>query len=134
MTPENIRYNAGQEWNLSEEAYTEAETLNRAGLRRGALTRYYYAAFHAVRAALLTRSVEPTTHSGTRSEFSRAFVRTALVSRDVARALTSLQKEREEADCSRAFLVDDADADEAREAASTVRNAIEALLRAEGWL
>lgn len=134
MTPENIKYNVRQEWNLSDEAWREAETLYEAGLKRGALTRYYYAAFHAVRAALLTRNVEPTTHSGMRSEFSRAFVRTALVSRDVARALTSLQKEREEADYSRAFSADDADADEARDAATTVRNAIEILIHGEGWL
>jgi len=133
LTPENIRHNVQVEWALSEEAWLAGETLLPAGLFRRAITQYYYAAFHAVRATLLTRDVQPKTHSGTRSELHRRLVRAGHIDHTVARALGELQKNREDADYSGELQFVREDAEEARSAASDLRDALSSLLRSEGW-
>lgn len=134
MTPENRRRNLQQEWTLSDEAWQDAEDLLMLGRARGAVGRYYYASFHAAQGALLTRELEPKTHAGVRSEFSRVFVQTGILTREEAQALTDLQKEREAADYSRTATFEQQDAVDARALTQRFRDAVAAVLRTEGWM
>lgn len=96
------------------------------------MTRYYYALFHAVRALLLTEGVEPRTHLSVQSEFYRRFVQEGPLSAATARTLSYLQKDREDADYSRAVVFSEEAVEHARELASVLRQEIMALL--SDWL
>ena len=53
---------------------------------RGAMNRYYYAAFHAARALLATRDVDSLRHAGVIALFQQHFVKTGAFPADIARA------------------------------------------------
>lgn len=59
------------------DALQAARTLIQAGLPRDAVNRVYYAIYYRMVALLLLRRMEPSTHSGTLTLFSREFVRMA---------------------------------------------------------
>lgn len=134
MTEENRRLNIADEWHLSEESWKSAELLREAGQWRDSVGRYYYAAFHAARAALLARGQEPRTHAGVSSQFSRLFVRSGLLEPRHSRLLGRLQRDREQADYSREVIFTEEDANETRAEVSNFRAAVCDMLTAEGWL
>jgi uncharacterized protein (UPF0332 family) len=103
---------------LAEEELEAARTLLAAGLARVALSRAYFAAFHAVRALLYSEGLEPRTHQGVQHLFNTHFLRTGRYAASSARLLARLQKFREEADYARVFVVDDAGVTEELAAAS----------------
>lgn len=65
----------------------EGDLLAAQGARRGAVNRYYYAAFHAARAALATRNLDSARHAGVITLFQRAFVKTGEFPAETSRAL-----------------------------------------------
>ena len=130
MSPENRRLNLNQEWSAGQQAWLEAEDLRRLGHSSGAVTRYYYACFHAARAALLRLGLEPATHAGVRSLFHRHFV--PEIPGEVARNLAYLQQVREDADYSREAVIGPEQADDAAAACGAFRLAVQGALRA--WL
>ncbi len=134
MTKENRRLNTGYEWELSDQAFAEAELLRQAKAWRGAVSRYYYAAFHGARAALLSRGEEPATHSGVANRFAELFVRTRLLEGRLSRVLGRAQRDREQADYARAVVFSETDAVDTAREVEGFRKAIETLLRSEGWL
>ena len=68
-------------------AFDEAVLLIERQHFTGALNRLYYAAFYAARALLATKTLDSSRHSGVIALFQEHFVRTGLISTDVARAL-----------------------------------------------
>lgn len=78
--------NAGQHLTATSEldnaanALREATVLLDAGFPVGAVSRLYYAVFHAARAALLSRDRHAKTHSGQITQFTRTFGKEALLS------------------------------------------------------
>jgi uncharacterized protein (UPF0332 family) len=68
-------------------ALEEADLLFARAAWNGAISRYYYAAFHAARALLATRELDSARHAGVIALFQREFVRTGIVAADIARAL-----------------------------------------------
>lgn len=134
MTRENRRLNTRSEWELGEEAWNEAELLRGAQAWRGAVSRYYYAAFHCARAALLSRGEEPATHAGVANRFAELFVRSGLLEGRLSRLLGRSQRDREQADYARAVVFSEADAVEAAREVGDFREAVAQLLRSEGWL
>ena len=66
--------------------------------RKDAVGRAYYAAFHAVRAALLTRGLEPKSHRGVRETFRAQFTGPDMLPIDLAAALDRLESARMGAD------------------------------------
>lgn len=80
-----------------------AEALLAAGHPRVALTRSYFAAFHAVRALLFRAGLQPQSHRGVHALFHAHFVRTGTYDSATAAVLARLQKYREEADYSVGF-------------------------------
>ena len=65
----------------------EGDLLADQQSHRGAMNRYYYAAFHAARALLATRDVDSARHAGVIALFQQHFVKTGTFPADIARAL-----------------------------------------------
>lgn len=82
------------------DALRSAHVLAAAGLGQDAVSRAYYAAFHAARVALAAHGSTPRTHSGVASEFGRLIVLPGSISPDIARTLKRLATARDLADYS----------------------------------
>lgn len=82
----------------AHEALDEADLLIDQRHFSGALNRLYYAAFYAARALLATRNLDSSRHSGVIGLFQEHFVRTGLVSTEVARALPRAFEKRQTSD------------------------------------
>lgn len=72
-----------------------AEKLFRDGDYEDAVSRAYYAMYHAARAALSTVKVFPKTHEGVVSEFGRKFVLAGIFPKELGRNLADVKAARE---------------------------------------
>ena len=126
MTEEGRRESSLEELSLADEELIAAETLVQAGLARVSLTRAYFAVFHAARARLYAAGFEPRTHAGVHHLFNLHFVKSARFEPGTSRLMARLQKYREEADYSRAFVIDATGAREELEAARAFVEAVRA--------
>jgi len=108
---------ATEELALAREELSAADHLIAAKLPRVALGRAYFAAFHACRAILYARGLEPRSHHGALHLFNLHVVKGGGFDPSASRLLARLQKFREEADYAEAFVVDEAGAREELEAA-----------------
>ena len=124
MNAEGCRESSGAELAIAGEELVIADSLLHGGFARVALTRAYFAVFHAARALLYASGFEPRTHGGVHHLFSLHFVKSGRFEPGASRLLARLQKYREEADCSRAFVVD---ADGAREELEAARAFVESV-------
>lgn len=97
MTDE-LKALASHRLSRSRDAFAEGEHLLEKGAPMGAVNRFYYAAFHAARSLLATRQVDSARHSGLISLFQQNFVKTGLVDRDKARALSRSFEKRQKSD------------------------------------
>ena len=82
----------------AHEALDEADLLIEQRHFSGALNRLYYAAFYAARALLATHNLDSSRHSGVIALFQKHFVRTELISTEVARALPRAFEKRQTSD------------------------------------
>lgn len=98
MTQENRRSNIAQELARAKECLTSADLLFSHGQLSDAVSRLYYYLYHAVRALLLSKGLEPKTHEGTLRLLSMHFVKTGLLNVETSHIFTRLMKYREEAD------------------------------------
>ncbi len=117
MTDEGKAAATAEELARAREELSAAEHLLAAGLARIALTRAYFAAFHAARAALFSEGLEPRSHRGALQLFNQHLVKGGRFDPASSRLLARLQKFREEADYGEAFPVDEEGAREELEAA-----------------
>ena len=108
MTAEGRRYAAAAELRLAAEELASAELLLASGQTRVAVARIYFAAFHAARARLYAAGLEPKTHGGAQHLFNVTFVKSGKYEASLSQMLARLQKYREEADYSAAFVIDEA--------------------------
>jgi uncharacterized protein (UPF0332 family) len=72
-----------------------AEKLFRDGDYEDAVSRAYYAMYHAARAALSTLNVFPKTHEGVVSEFARKLVLTGVFPKELGKNLANAKAARE---------------------------------------
>jgi uncharacterized protein (UPF0332 family) len=63
-----------------------------------AISRAYYAAYHAAQALLLTVGLSPRTHTGTLSLFGLHFVKSGRLDAEHARSLREIKEDRENGD------------------------------------
>lgn len=84
MTPEQCD-KAEKYMKRSMHALAEADAILRAGLSMGAVNRAYYACFYAAHGLLITKGLEPKTHTAVRELLSREFVRDGQLDRSDAR-------------------------------------------------
>jgi hypothetical protein len=99
-----------------------------------AVSRAYYAAFHAVRALLLTAGQNPTTHHGAVTLFNLLFIKTEKFDRELGRFFTNLKDDRETADYELFANVDHALAETAIMEAARLIAESTAYLRREGFI
>jgi hypothetical protein len=124
----------GRELVVAEELRVAREELVASGqlialaLYRIALTRTYFATFHAARAVLYAQGYDPKTHQGVLTLFNQHLVRPGHFEPVAARVLARLQKYREQADYGESFVVD---LDGAREEEAAARQFVE---RAESFI
>ncbi|MGD0621719.1 MAG: HEPN domain-containing protein [Dehalococcoidia bacterium] len=87
-------------WRLgkAEATFKDGEELERLGSYQSAINRYYYSAFHAVRALLATKGLDSAKHSGVISYFNREFVKPGLVNKTYSKSLSNLFRLRSNAD------------------------------------
>jgi uncharacterized protein (UPF0332 family) len=103
VSPDNRRANAAAELASARDALRVAEAALAIGIRRDAMSRLYYAVFHAARAWLLLEGAEPKTHGGVLRMVGELLVRAAkLTPRDQA-LLTRLQAYRQASDYAYTF-------------------------------
>jgi len=110
MNIENRQKNIQLEWEKGKEAFREAQVLLEQNLPTGAISRAYYAAFHAGKTILLSEGLEAKSHQGLGRLFSLHFVKSGRLDVRFSRILSKAQKYREEADYSSeyVFTLDDA--------------------------
>ena len=94
-----------------------AERLRSQGDWADAISRAYYAAFHAAQALLLAEGFKARTHRGVVALFGLHFVKTGRVEPKFSKYLQNLQDDRERGDYEVYAVLDEADAlDALREA------------------
>ncbi|MFQ6085910.1 MAG: HEPN domain-containing protein [Candidatus Bathyarchaeia archaeon] len=64
----------------------------------GAVSRTYYTMFHCAKALLLTRGLYPKTHEGVLASFSRDFIKTGTLPREMGVHLMEAKRRREKVD------------------------------------
>lgn len=104
MNAQNRKLNIKVEWDKAQEALRESRALLERELPSGAISRAYYAAFHAGKALLLTEGLEIRSHQALGRLFSLHFVKTDKFDARFSRILSKAQKYREEADYSSEYL------------------------------
>jgi len=80
------------------ETIEDALVLAASGRWNACVNRLYYACFYAISALLLLDDRSSTRHTGVRALFNLHFVRTGIVSKDLARVYNDLFERRQEGD------------------------------------
>jgi uncharacterized protein (UPF0332 family) len=88
-----------------------AEKLLRDNDYEDAISRAYYAMYHAARAALATENISPKTHEGVVSEFGRKFVLAGIFPKELGKNLADAKASRETYEYSVTATVDKAEAE-----------------------
>jgi uncharacterized protein (UPF0332 family) len=134
MTEQNRGHNARFELEKAKAALAAARALGGLGLWDDAISRGYYAAYHAATAALASAGLQARTHSGTHDLLFEHFVRNGPLERRVTKDLAALQRYREHADYSTTIRFDADSAAEEIERAGRIVLEVEELLRSRGLL
>jgi len=109
----------------AEKKLSVAEKLLHSDDYEDAVSRAYYAAFHAAQALLLTEGQEARSHKGVVTLFALMFVKTGKFRRDLGKYLANLKDDRESGDYEAFSYVDKESAETAfREAKEFVKEAI----------
>lgn len=90
-----------------------AETLLKSGGYDDAVSRAYYAAFHAAQALLLTEGLTTGTHQGVVNLFGLYFVKTGKIHKKFGKYLSNLKDDRENGDYEIYSAIDEESAREA---------------------
>ncbi len=101
-----------------------AELLLKQKEFEDAISRAYYAAFHAAQAALLTEGLTASTHQGIVNLFGLHFVKTGKFEKKMGRFLSNLKDDRENCDYE---IYSSVDADVAQNAVQEARQFLSAI-------
>lgn len=134
MNAINKTNNARIEWEKAQEVLREATILFNENLPSGAISRAYYAAFHAATALLISEGIEVRSHQGLGKMFSLHFVKPGYLDPKFSRILSMAQKFREEADYNSEYVFTMDDAKTTLEEVRELCNAAEAVLKARSIL
>jgi uncharacterized protein len=93
-----VAKHADDEMKAAVEALADAELLVKENRTASAISRAYYAIFHAARAVLNLRGVAPKTHKGVKSDFSLLIVKPGLVEKEYGTILQDARDQRQTAD------------------------------------
>lgn len=84
--------------NRAEETYQDACTLASTGRWNSCINRLYYSCFYAITALLIKDNLSSPKHTGVRSLFNKNYVKTGIISKDLASVYNELFEYRLEAD------------------------------------
>ncbi len=98
MTEYNLDDYISYRLQRSQETLSEVQTLIEHEFWNTSINRMYYAGFYAVSALLIKEGVETSSHSGVRQKFGELFVKTGLISRDLAKHYSDLFEKRSKGD------------------------------------
>jgi len=118
MSSENRSVAIDEELVSMEENLAAARALVGLALLRPAMTRVYYAVFHAARALLFAEGLEPKSDEGVQHLLSLHYVKPGRLAPAWNRVYSRLQKFREEADHGSGFVLDREGLDEELQAAA----------------
>ena len=96
----------------ASQALTSARILVDAGQYADAISRAYYAMFHAACALLASIGRSARTHDGVRALVSEHFIRSGMMAHEHGRALSRMSGDRNDADYNVAALFSEQDARE----------------------
>lgn len=111
---------------LAEEKLRAAELLLEGGAWADAASRAYYAAFHAVSAALLSRGQAYSSHAQVLGSFNKTFVHPGTVPKEFTTFLTRLFEDRQTGDYD---VLPGLTETEARQDAADARRIVDAVRR-----
>lgn len=126
--------NLHAEWKKAGETLKAAEVLLQQRFPSDAVTRAYYAAFHAATALLLTEGLEASSHQALGRLFSLHFVKSGKLDARYSRILSMAQKYREEADYTSEYVFTETDAIECISEVKELMAAAHAFLKQGGFL
>jgi uncharacterized protein (UPF0332 family) len=86
------------EWHKAQRALESALVLSREGYRDDAISRAYYAIFHAAKTALQVKDVEANTHAAVRALFGLHLIKTKEIERAWSKSLATALDVRLSAD------------------------------------
>lgn len=129
MSPSARAENIAEELAQSADAMRAAEALVELGLQRDAMSRLYYAVYHAALALLLTEELEPTTHRGVGVLVGLHFVKPGKIPASLGVTLRRIQGYREAADYARGFVIPEDECRKELVAARTFIDAVRAYLK-----
>jgi uncharacterized protein (UPF0332 family) len=130
VTEDNRRRNADAELERATACLDEARTLQASGLPYGAVSRAYYAVFHAARALLFSAGIEPRSHRALIALVGQHFVKPGRLSPGTGRLLSRMQRDREDADYVADTVFTDAEAVELTDSAAEFLDEVRRLLAA----
>ena len=118
------------EWRRARESLAAAATYESTSYYADSISRAYYAAFHAAKAALWLDDdyIESSTHGGVISRFGERIVGTYYVEGEWGRELNRLETLRDDADYGVEMLFGEGDARAAYQRATAFLDRIRALL------
>jgi len=82
----------------AKDTYEDAQILADKCRWNSAINRLYYAAYYAVMALLLNSDLNPTTHNGTKSNFSEYFIKTNKIPMELGKIYSQLFTWRQKGD------------------------------------
>lgn len=99
MIDDELRYNiVNYRLSSARNALGEVLSLSKDGYFNAAISRLYYACFHAASALLINAGIEARTHTGVRQMLGKEFVQTGILSRDMSKFYTNLYSKRQNSD------------------------------------
>jgi uncharacterized protein (UPF0332 family) len=132
MTDEHARENARDELNKAKASLAAALALAGLSLWDDAVSRAYYAAFHAAAAVLFTAGLDAKSHQGVHDLLFAHFVERGPLPRRITKDLAALQRFREQADYSAKVRFDEATGREEVERAQRLVAELSAFLATRG--
>ena len=82
----------------SRQKFKSANDLIKNNDFEDAISRAYYSVYHAAKALLKTKGIEPTSHDGLFRMFSLHFIKEGIFKKDFSKIFSYLQNERENGD------------------------------------
>ncbi len=89
------------------DTYEDAEILAERGKWNSSINRLYYAAYYAVMALMLYSDLNPTTHSGAKSNLSQYFILTGKIDKYFGKTYSQLFTMRQKGDYDDMFNFDE---------------------------
>lgn len=96
--------------NEANECLTDARIMLESKRWKAAVSRSYYAMYHAVRAVLLSEDIATFTHQGANIQFGKHFVKTGIFDRKLIKTFSKMLDTRQKADYEIGFSASESDA------------------------